>query len=146
MPLAVIHMSAGALDDSRLIAGSQAARSIARVDVMELPPNRTFIGGHPHDGAPVYRIEFCTPAGAMDSQKRKRLVWSATDAILRAEGADLSDENNRHRVWCIVTDVPDGNWACAGDIYTWDSIKRWVLLREIKFRKQMRKFLQPSIQ
>ena len=163
MPLAILHMSSGALSENRLsdavsditdifleaqgaIPGSQAARAIARIDVVEMPSNRTFIGGQPHEGPPVYRIEFTTPAGAMDSQKRKRLVWRATDAILRAEGADLTDENNRHRVWCIVTNVPDGNWACAGDIYTWDSIKRWVILREIRLRKQMKRLLQPSVQ
>lgn len=163
MPLAVIHMSAGALSDSRLsdavsditdvfleaqgaMSGSQAARAIARVDVVELPRNRSFIGGQMHDGAPVYRVEFSTPEGAMDNNKRKRLVWSTTDAILRAEGADLTDENNRHRVWCIISTVPDGSWACAGDIYTWESIKRWVILREIHFRKQMKRFLQPTVQ
>lgn len=163
MPLAVIHMSTGALSENSLsdavseitdlflhaqgaMPGSQAAREIARVDVIELPRNRTFLGGQCQDGLPVYRIEFTTPEGALDSYKRKRLVWSATDAILRAEGADLSDEANRHRVWCILTTVPDGSWACAGDVYTWDAIKRWVLLREIKFRKQMKRMLQPSVQ
>lgn len=160
MPLAVLHLPQGALEYSLLtqavgeiteafleaqgaMPGSAAAHALARVEVHEHPVRMVFLGGQPYTGRPLYRVEFSTPEGALDGEKRERLVRRVTDAILRAEGTNELSDEQRHRVWCVIHPIPAEHWACAGRLWDWSSIKRWVKRCEIALRRQGRDDASP---
>jgi phenylpyruvate tautomerase PptA (4-oxalocrotonate tautomerase family) len=155
MPLAVLHLPQGALDYRQItqavgeiteafleaqgaMPGSAAAHALARVEVQEHPVRMVFLGGQPYDGRPLYRVEFSSPVGALDLDRREWLVRRVTDSILKAEGTSDPADEQRHRVWCIIHPVPADHWACAGRLWDWASIKRWVKRCEIALRRQIR--------
>jgi len=124
------------LDAQRARCNSEVARSIACLEVREIEPGRFFVGGEPA-ARPRYRLAFTTPEGALDPARKAALVEQATRLVLAAEGTPFS-EDEAHRVWCIIHEVPDGNWASAGRIWRWRDITRWVLRGEVALRRLAR--------
>lgn len=153
MPLAEIHLVRRALEPEALHAlvedvtetflrhqgaraDSCAARSIARVEVHESSPTHIFVGGLPSRD-PQYRIVYTVPHGSMDPAAKASLVDETTRLVLSAEGTPWSEEQ-AHRVWCLVNEVPDGNWGAAGRIFRWRDVMRWVARRDIAARRTAR--------
>ncbi|MDQ0326003.1 phenylpyruvate tautomerase PptA (4-oxalocrotonate tautomerase family) [Rhodopseudomonas julia] len=153
MPLAELRLTRGALSDAKLDIlardltaillehqgarpGSAVARSITRLEVTEFEPRRTYVGGN-LSNAPCYRLSYTVPLGALNEDKKRSLVEKSTNAILAAEGTPFT-EDDAYRVWCLIDEVPDGNWASAGKIWRWRDIMRWVARREIAARRQER--------
>jgi phenylpyruvate tautomerase PptA (4-oxalocrotonate tautomerase family) len=151
MPLAELTITRGALDDHAIDtlageiteifldhqgarAGSPVAHSIACVEVNEVEPRRVYVGGRPAT-KPRYRVVFTVPVGALDEGRKASLARQATATILAAEGTPFSEEEG-HRVWCVIKEVPDGNWASAGRIFRWRDIVRWVARGEIAARRE----------
>ncbi|MBZ8133079.1 hypothetical protein [Afifella sp. IM 167] len=122
--------------------GSAIARSITRLEVTELDPTRSYVGGRVSD-APCYRLTYTVPGGALNEEKKRSLVEKSTNAILAAEGTPYSEEE-AYRVWCLINEVPDGNWASAGKIWRWKDIMRWVVRREIAARRGEREVAKPG--
>ncbi|WP_156953379.1 tautomerase family protein [Afifella pfennigii] len=153
MPLAELRLTRGALSEQKLDMlardltailldhqgarpGSAVARSITRLEVTELDPCRSYVGGRFTED-PCYRLTYTIPGGALNEEKKRSLVEKSTNAILAAEGTPFSEEE-AYRVWCLINEVPDGNWASAGRIWRWRDIMRWVVRREIAARRRER--------
>jgi phenylpyruvate tautomerase PptA (4-oxalocrotonate tautomerase family) len=62
------------------------------------------------DGRQVYRVVATVPKGSLDDRRRRGLMRDVAVAVIKAEGTAL-DEHELGRVWCIIDEVPDGNWG-----------------------------------
>ena len=65
--------------------------------------------------APLYRVVVSVPKGSLNDARKEGLVADVTEAIMRLEPCEQwrADPN---RVWCLVNDVPDGDWGAGGRI------------------------------
>jgi phenylpyruvate tautomerase PptA (4-oxalocrotonate tautomerase family) len=81
---------------------------VQEVDLIE-------VGGRPRrpGGRQVYRVVASVPKGSLDDRRRAGLINDVAHAVLAAEGTDPTP-SDLGRVWCIVNEVPDGNWG-VGD-------------------------------
>jgi phenylpyruvate tautomerase PptA (4-oxalocrotonate tautomerase family) len=61
-------------------------------------------------GRQVYRVIVSVPKGSLDDRRRRGLMRDVATAVIAADGAEPV-EDELGRVWCIVNDVPDGNWG-----------------------------------
>lgn len=68
------------------------------------------------NGDAAYRVYVTVPAGALSDRRKTGLVEDVTAAILDEEGSE-NNERNRMRVFCVIQEVPDGNWGAGGRIY-----------------------------
>lgn len=70
------------------------------------------VGGRPRrpGGRNVYRVVASVPKGSLDDRRREGLIRDVAAAVIEAEGAEPV-EHELGRVWCIVDEVPDGNWG-----------------------------------
>jgi hypothetical protein len=72
---------------------------------------------------PLYRIDVTLPEGApgvsgpLASRGRAILVRRATEAVLDAEGSEMTMAE-AHRVWVQIRFIPDGQWAGFGEVIT----------------------------
>ena len=60
-----------------------------------------------------YRLIVSVPEGTLNQERKRGVIKDMTEAILRSEGEEL-DARHLERVWCIINDVPDGNWGTGG--------------------------------
>jgi len=100
------------------------AKSIAWAYVQEVKAEDMTVGGTIPE-SPRYRVVTTVPQGALNDERKKGLVEEVTRVILEAEGAQWNAEN-RLRVWCIIQEVPDGNWGGGGRIFRLRDIARFV--------------------
>jgi phenylpyruvate tautomerase PptA (4-oxalocrotonate tautomerase family) len=70
------------------------------------------VGGRPRrpGGRQVYRVVAGVPKGSLDERRRTGLIRDVAAAVIAADGAEPT-EHELARVWCIVNEVPDGNWG-----------------------------------
>ena len=70
------------------------------------------VGGRPRvlGGRQVYRVVVSVPKGSLDDGRRAGLISDVAHAVLGAEGTEPTLEDLM-RVWCIIDEVPDGNWG-----------------------------------
>ena len=70
------------------------------------------VGGRPRrpGGRQVYRVVASVPKGSLDDRRRVGLMDDVARAVIAAEGSEPTVENLM-RVWCIIDEVPDGNWG-----------------------------------
>lgn len=113
---------------------NQTARSLVRVEVTTDGP--VYVHGRAAE-APLYRLRYWVPAGAMNEAARTELVGASTTAVLAMGGAETTTDEAA-RVWCMVLDVPDGGWSSGGDAYAWPDIKRYVARGEVRRRQAAR--------
>jgi phenylpyruvate tautomerase PptA (4-oxalocrotonate tautomerase family) len=66
-------------------------------------------------------LEVTVPAGALSERRKAGLVEAATKLILEATGwgADAGI-----RVWTLIHEVPDGNWAAAGQVVHFEQLRQ----------------------
>ena len=77
----------------------------------EAAPNTVAVGGK---FAPArYRVEIATPEGTLIMAQKAELISRVTDTILKIEGT-VPDEIQRARVYCLLSEIPDGGWGFAG--------------------------------
>jgi phenylpyruvate tautomerase PptA (4-oxalocrotonate tautomerase family) len=69
----------------------------------------------PAEKAPLYRVVISVPKGSLNEERKAGLVADVTEAIMDVEPRALW-KRDPHRVWCIVNDVPDGDWGAGGRI------------------------------
>lgn len=101
--------------------GSQVARDLTWVYVDEV--TEVHVAGRPSE-QPRYRVVITVPEGALSMGAKAGLVKDATEAIVTAEGSNDSDAP--FRVWCLINEVPDGNWGALGRIFTFADIAAMV--------------------
>jgi phenylpyruvate tautomerase PptA (4-oxalocrotonate tautomerase family) len=92
-------------------------RSIAWVFLHR--PAKVFVAGAAAS-EPRYKVVTSTPEGQMDDERRASMVAAVTEAILDAE--DGAHPRDPGRVWVFPTDVPDGTWGGAGEIFRLEDI------------------------
>jgi phenylpyruvate tautomerase PptA (4-oxalocrotonate tautomerase family) len=89
-------------------------RSITWIHVHELPAHNVTSGGQPVT-EPIFRLNITVPEGALSERRKAGLAEDLTQAVL--EHAGLTDDPSAPiRVWVVIGEVKDGNWAAAGQI------------------------------
>lgn len=73
------------------------------------------VAGKLHDPTkrPYYRVVVSVPQGSLNEERKRGVIKDVTEVILRSEGEEL-DPRHLERVWCIINDVPDGDWGSGG--------------------------------
>jgi len=61
-------------------------------------------------GRQIYRVVVSVPKGSLDDRRRAGLMSDVAHAVIATEGTEPTPEDLM-RVWCIVNEVPDGNWG-----------------------------------
>jgi phenylpyruvate tautomerase PptA (4-oxalocrotonate tautomerase family) len=89
-------------------------RSITWIHVHELPAHHVTSAGTPVT-EPVFRINITVPEGALSDRRKAGLADDLTKAVLEHTGL-ADDPSAPLRVWVVIGEVPDGNWAAAGQI------------------------------
>jgi phenylpyruvate tautomerase PptA (4-oxalocrotonate tautomerase family) len=127
MPVIDVTYPAGALD-----AAAQAAVAAQLTDILmeiEGTKGNALIAAGTwlllHEAAPnsmaaagrfaprLYRVQVATPAGALSLAQKAELIRRVTDALLQIEGTP-PDAVARARVYCLVSEIPDGGWGWSG--------------------------------
>jgi phenylpyruvate tautomerase PptA (4-oxalocrotonate tautomerase family) len=121
---------------------SERARAIAWAFVDEKPVGDIYVGGKP-SSYPIYRAQVTVPAGALDAERKDELVKLFTSAILQAAGEDESDES-KGRVWCLIRELPDGNWGALGRVFSFRDIARYIQSGKVPDKQKELKVTTPS--
>ena len=100
---------------------SAVAQAVSWAFVNEKPAGTFYVGGKPIT-QDHWRVEITVPQGVLNENKKKGLVKDVQDTIAKITG----DDNLGTRVWCIITDIPSGNWGADGKIFTITEIARAV--------------------
>ena len=96
----------------------------------EAPPNTIAVGGKFAPGR--YYVEITIPEGRLTMSERAELISRVTDTLLKIEGTE-PDATQRARIYCLISEIPDGGWGFSGIAITKEySATR---LREIKAGK-----------
>lgn len=77
----------------------------------EAAENTVAVGGKFAPGR--YRIAIATPEGTLNLKQKEELILRATDALLKIAGIE-PDAVQRGRVYCLISEIPDGGWGFAG--------------------------------
>ena len=77
----------------------------------EANPNTIAVGGKFSPGR--YRVEIATPEGALNMSQKAELIRRVTDALLQIEGVE-PDTAQRARIYCLISEIPDGGWGFTG--------------------------------
>jgi len=62
--------------------------------------------------APLYRLIVSVPKGSLNDERKAGLVADVTETIMDVEPRERW-KRDPHRVWCIVDDLPDGDWGAG---------------------------------
>ena len=71
------------------------------------------------DDAPRFRVDVTVPQGALSSRRKAGLAQEVTQKILATAGISDADAL---RVWVLIHEQPDGTWAAAGNIVSFDQL------------------------
>lgn len=91
-------------------------RSVTWAFVHELPEGTITSGG----AAPVFRVVFTVPEGALSERRKQELVSEATRAISEAAGLG---EDDGLKVFVLISEVPEGNWGAAGNVVHFEQLR-----------------------
>lgn len=86
-------------------------RSVTWVLINERPAELTYAGDK--SGAAVIKLDVVTPEGALDDERRGRMIEAGTATIRQAFG--VADEDAL-KVWVLCRDVVDGGWGAGGQV------------------------------
>lgn len=81
----------------------------------ESAPNTLAVGGKFAPGR--YRVEVATPEGILNMAQKAELIRRVTDTLLEIEGT-APDAVQRARVYCLISEIPDGGWGFLGQAIT----------------------------
>lgn len=77
----------------------------------EAAPNTIAVGGQ---FAPDrYRVAIATPEGTLNLSQKAELIRRVTDALLTIQGI-TPDAAQRARIYCLISEIPDGGWGFVG--------------------------------
>ncbi len=86
-------------------------RGVTWVLVNERPAELVYAGDKP--GAGVVKLDVITPEGALNDERRGRMIEAGTAAIREAFG--VTDEDLL-KIWVLCRDVVDGGWGAGGQV------------------------------
>ena len=66
-------------------------------------------------------LDITIPAGALSERRKAGIAEDATKIVLDAAGWG---PEARIRVWVLVHEVPDGNWAAAGQVVRFEELRQ----------------------
>lgn len=81
----------------------------------EAKPDTVAVGGKFAPGR--YRVQIATPEGTLNMTQKAELIRRVTDALLKIEGTE-PDPAQRARVYCLLSEIPDGGWGFLGEAIT----------------------------
>jgi phenylpyruvate tautomerase PptA (4-oxalocrotonate tautomerase family) len=93
-------------------------RSITWTHLHELPAGAIQTPDGPAE--PHAIIDVSVPEGALNDERKARLVEEATKLVLDATGWG---PEAGVRVWTLIRDVPEGNWGAAGQIVHFEQLR-----------------------
>jgi phenylpyruvate tautomerase PptA (4-oxalocrotonate tautomerase family) len=93
-------------------------RSITWAHLHELPAEAIQTPDGPAEPHAV--IDVSVPDGALNDKRKASLVEEATKLVLDATGWG---PEAGVRVWALIRDVPEGNWAAAGQIVHFEQLR-----------------------
>ncbi|HEY1236779.1 MAG TPA: tautomerase family protein [Solirubrobacterales bacterium] len=93
-------------------------RSITWAHLHELPAEA--IQTPDGEAEPHAIIDVSVPEGALNDERKARLVEEATRVVLDA--TEWGDDAGV-RVWTLIRDVPEGNWGAAGQIVHFEQLR-----------------------
>jgi phenylpyruvate tautomerase PptA (4-oxalocrotonate tautomerase family) len=93
-------------------------RSITWAHLHELPPEAIQTPDGMADPHAV--IDVSVPEGALNDKRKASLVKEVTEIVLDATGWG---PEAGIRVWTLIRDVPEGNWAAAGQIVHFEQLR-----------------------
>lgn len=64
---------------------------------------------------PRFRIDVTLPAGMLDDQAKAGITADLTETFAQGIGDEAPDF--AFRTWCLIHEIPDGNWGANGRIY-----------------------------
>jgi phenylpyruvate tautomerase PptA (4-oxalocrotonate tautomerase family) len=93
-------------------------RSITWAHLHELPAQSI----QTPDGAaePHAILDITVPSGALSDRRKAGIAEDATKIVLEAAGWGAEAGV---RVWVLIQEVPDGNWAAAGQIVRFEQLR-----------------------
>lgn len=77
----------------------------------EADPNTIAVGGKFSPGR--FRVEIATPAGTLNMSQKAEVIRRVTDTLLKIEGNE-PNATQRARIYCLISEIPDGGWGFAG--------------------------------
>jgi phenylpyruvate tautomerase PptA (4-oxalocrotonate tautomerase family) len=81
----------------------------------EASPNTLAVGGK--FSPDRYRVEIATPEGTLSLPQKAELIRRVTDALLHIQGVE-PDTAQRARIYCLISEIPDGGWGFVGQAIT----------------------------
>jgi phenylpyruvate tautomerase PptA (4-oxalocrotonate tautomerase family) len=85
-------------------------------------PAEVLAAGRPV-GEPTFRVGVTVPAGALSERRKQELVTEATRVVSSAAGLSEADGL---RVWVLISEVPEGNWAAGGNIIRFEQLRQYA--------------------
>ncbi|QWF82656.1 tautomerase family protein [Amycolatopsis sp. CA-230715] len=95
-------------------------REITWVYWHEIAADRLAVGGRSR-GAPRFRVEVTVPEGALSQRRKDGLAADVHAAVTAAAGLDPA---RALHVWTLIREVPEGNWAAAGETIRFAELKK----------------------
>jgi phenylpyruvate tautomerase PptA (4-oxalocrotonate tautomerase family) len=77
----------------------------------EVAPNTIAVGGKFAPGR--VRVQVAVPEGVLNLKQKVELISRVTDALLKIQGIE-PDANQRARIYCLISEIPDGGWGFLG--------------------------------
>jgi phenylpyruvate tautomerase PptA (4-oxalocrotonate tautomerase family) len=103
---------------------NEESLSVSWVLVHEVPADKWFVAGVAAT-KPYYRVMLRVPQGQLDEEHFAGLAREVTDRVLAAEGGVIGPEDGI-RVFVVLQEITDGNWAIFGKPLSLEEINRFV--------------------
>jgi len=89
-----------------------------------LEPAAQLVGGR-QPGPPRFRVDLTVFGGALSKDRKEQLVADVHAAVCAA--ADIDPQGPRaYHVWSLIHEIPEGNWAGAGEVVYYQQVKGLV--------------------
>lgn len=140
MPMIDLTFVRGSMDDTALNRlGDELVTALLRAERAPDTPflrDNTWVYLHPMDaadlsvggrgpGAPRFRVDVTVFEGALDRNRKERLVDDVHVAVCAAARIEPQGSRALH-VWTLIHEIPDGNWAGGGRIIYYPQVKGLV--------------------
>jgi phenylpyruvate tautomerase PptA (4-oxalocrotonate tautomerase family) len=90
----------------------------------DLDPAALSVGGR-GPGEPRFRVEMTVFEGALNQERKEQLAADVHAAVCAAAGIE-PDGPRAFRVWALIHEIPEGNWAGGGKIIYHQQVKGLV--------------------
>lgn len=112
--------------------GAPLERAITWMFIFEVDGDSWSVGGEPVTADPQARFltRVTVPAGSMNDERREWIAARVQREIVAALGYDPGPINT----FCLINEVPTGNWSGGGLVVSFADVMRMLGLEERIFR------------